>query len=330
MTAGRRRRGGGDDAHYARSMRFSPLDIHCHGAVGSGFGAAAGGSREAAAHHHRRGVPGVVASLVSATPEATLAQVRVLGPLVADSTLVGVHLEGPFLSPSRAGAHDPRVLRDPDPTLIEQVVEALAAAGAADGLRQVTLAPELPGALDLIGVLAEHGVVPAFGHTAATAAQLRAAVEVAHDRCARAPIITHLFNGMPAFHHRAPGPAAAALAAAARGEAFVELIADGVHLAPETVRMVFEVVGPQQVVLVSDATAATGMGDGRHRIGSLEVTVRGGVARLTTADGSPGPIAGSTVTLADCVTWAVQVAGVSRADAERAAGETPRRALALS
>lgn len=311
-------------------MRRSPLDIHCHGAVGSGFGADAQGSRDAAAHHHRGGVEGVVASLVSAAGPDTVAQVRVLAPLVADGTLVGVHLEGPFLAPSYAGAHDPSVLRGPDPRLIEEVLETLAAGGAGGGLRQVTLAPELPGALDLVAVLAEHGVVPAFGHTAATGAELRAAVEVTHARCGRAPIITHLFNAMPGLHHRDPGPIAAALSAAARGEAFVELIADGVHLAPETVRMVFDLVGPDQVVLVSDATAATGVGDGRHRLGSREVVVSGGVARLMTRDGTPGPIAGSTRTLTDCVAWAARVAGVSRSDAERAAGVTPRRALGLT
>lgn len=306
------------------------LDIHCHGAVGTGFGEDVQGSRRAVEHHRRSGVDELVASLVSGTHGQTVAHVRALAPLVADGTLVGIHLEGPFLAPACAGAHDPRVLRDPDPRLVEEVAEALADGDAAAGLKHVTLAPELPGALDLIDVLAEHGVIPAFGHTAASGSELHTAIDSVHERCGRAPIITHLFNGMPPFHHRRPGAVAAALSAAARGEAFVELIADGVHLAPETVRMVFDVVGAEQVVLVSDSTAATGMGDGTHRLGSLDVTVERGTARLATTDGSPGPIAGGTSTLQDCLTWAVQVAGVGRSEAEQAATRSPRRALGLS
>src|SRR5690606_19803452 len=125
------------------------------------------------------------------------------------------------------------------------------------------------------------------------------------------PIITHLFNGMPAFHHRDGGPVAAALAAGARGEAYVELIADGVHVAPDVVRMVFDTVHPGHIVLVSDAMAGTGLGDGDYRLGALDVTVAAGVARVGTPSGSPGAIAGSTATLAACVTWATDVAGVS-------------------
>ena len=117
---------------------------------------------------------------------------------------------------------------------------------------------------------------------------------------------------------------------AARGEAIVELIADGVHVSPEVVAMVFDLVGPDRVALVSDAMAATGLGDGRYRIGALPVDVRAGTARLVGPDGTLGPIAGSTHTLADCVAWAVGVAGIALADARRAASITPARAIALS
>ena len=285
-------------------------------------------SRRAAEFHRAAGV-GLVASLVSGTTEQMVAEASRLAPLAADGTIVGVHLEGPFLAEACRGAHDPAVLRDPDPVLIESVVAALAEGGAPGALKQVTFAPERPGAGELIEVLAEHDVVPAIGHTAATAEQVRDAIAQVHDACGRAPLITHLFNGMPPFHHRSGGPVAAALAAGARGEVFVELIADGVHVAPEVVRMVFDTVHPEHIVLVSDAMAATGLGDGSYRLGSLEVAVAAGTARIVTSDGSMGSIAGSTSTLAECVRWAAEVAAVPEEAVLRAGTDNPRRALGL-
>lgn len=305
-------------------------DIHCHGAVGVEFGAPEMGSRRAVAFHASRGVRIGAASLVSGTAEQMVARARELAPLVLDGTIGGIHLEGPFLAQAARGAHDATVLRDPDPRLIEDIVEALTDAGAPRAVKQVTFAPELPGAADLIAALAAHAMVPAIGHTAASAEQVTEAIDTVLDVCGRPPIITHLFNGMPAFHHRAGGPAAAALAAAARGKAYVELIADGVHVAPEVVRLVFGTVHPDHVVLVSDAMAATGLGDGDHRLGTLDVVVAGGTARLRTASGAPGPIAGGTSTLADCVRWAIEVAGVPERAVLQAATDNPRRALGLT
>ncbi|WP_299444991.1 N-acetylglucosamine-6-phosphate deacetylase [uncultured Phycicoccus sp.] len=300
------------------------VDIHCHGAVGSEFGGP--GSRDAAAHHAQAGVGTLVASLVSAPAPALEEQVRALVPLVADGTLAGIHLEGPFLAESRRGAHDPRALAAPDPALVDRLAEVAALAGAPDALVQLTFAPELPGADALVRALVEHGIRPSVGHTAADAATTARALADIADLQGAPALVTHLFNGMPPLHHRAGGPVAAALAAAARGEAIVELIADGVHVAPEVVRMVFETVGPDAVALVSDAMAATGLGDGRYPLGSLEVVVEGGTARTT----DTGSIAGSTSTLADCVRWAVEVAGVPADDARTAATTTPARALGLT
>lgn len=314
---------------YAAPMDDGLVDIHCHGAVGATFGSDTEDSRRAAAHHRAAGSTGLVASLVSGSAARMTAEALALAPLVADGTVLGLHLEGPFLAPSCRGAHDVRALRDPDPGFIERLAAALADAGAAGAIRQVTFAPELPGAYGLIRTLAEHRIVPALGHTAASAEQLRDAVDTVLEVCGVRPVVTHVFNGMPAFHHRAGGPAAAALSASARGEAFLEVIADGVHLAPEVVRLVFDAVGAEQVVLVSDATAATGLGDGGHRLGGLDVVVAGGTARLRRTDGRPGAIAGSTRTLADCVRWAVDVAGIAEADALTAATRTPLRALGV-
>jgi N-acetylglucosamine-6-phosphate deacetylase len=187
----------------------------------------------------------------------------------------------------------------------------------------------MPGAEALVARCARHGILPAVGHTDADADLVARALALIADTTGRAPLVTHLFNGMPPFHHRAGGPVAAALSAAARGEAVVELITDGVHLAPEVVRMVFETVGPDQIALVSDAMAATGLGDGDFTIGDLEVAVTDAVARLVTPEGRAGPIAGSTSTLAGCVEWATSVVGIARADVVRAAAETPARALGI-
>ncbi|MBM6401183.1 N-acetylglucosamine-6-phosphate deacetylase [Phycicoccus sonneratiae] len=302
------------------------VDIHCHGAAGAELGDTADGSRAAVAHHAAAGTHRLVASLVSAPADDLVSRVATLAPLVADGTLAGIHLEGPFLSHGRRGAHDPAALALPDPALVERLAEAAALAGAPDALRHMTFAPELPGADPLVRTLVELGIRPSVGHTEADAATTaRTLAEVAELQGAPA-LVTHLFNGMPPLHHRAGGPVAAALAAAARGEALLELITDGVHVAPEVVRMVFDTVGPQSVVLVSDAMAATGLGDGRYRLGGLEVEVTAGTARTT----DTGSIAGSTSTLADCVRWCIEVAGIPEADVLTAATTTPLRALGLT
>lgn len=302
------------------------VDIHCHGAAGAELGDDVDGTRRAAAHHRAAGVEVLVASLVSAPPDVLARQVATLAPFVADGTLAGIHLEGPFLADARRGAHDPAALTDPDPALVERLVTTAADHGAPGALRQMTFAPERPGSEALVRALVAHGIRPAVGHTDTDADTTARTLADVADRQGAPALVTHLFNGMPPLHHRAGGPVAAALTAAARGEAVVELIADGVHVAPEVVRMVFETVGPEHVALVSDAMAATGLGDGRYRLGTLDVVVDRGTARTV----DTGAIAGSTSTLADCVRWAVEVARVPEADAVRAATSTPALALGLT
>lgn len=315
------------ERHAPRHRHENLIDIHCHGALGHAFGDSEDGSRAAAAFLAEQGITQVVASLVSATDEVLERQVRVLASLVADGTLLGIHLEGPFLAPACRGAHDPAMLRDPDQELVRRLAAVAASAGAPGAIRQLTFAPERPGAAELITVLADLGIVPAIGHTAATADQVSEAVERVNDATGRPGLITHLFNGMPTFHHRSGGPAAAALAAAASGTAYLELIADGVHVAPEVVRAVFATVGAEWIVLISDAMAATGLGDGDYLLGSLPVRVTEGTARVVREDGSLGSIAGSTSTVADCLRWSIDVAGVPEAQAIRAATQTPAAAI---
>lgn len=297
------------------------VDIHCHGGAGAEFGADPAASRRAAAFHHRSGSTSVVASLVSAPQPELLAGMRTCAALVGDGIVAAVHTEGPFLSTARRGAQDPAALTAIDPALVDALAEAAAGRWGA-----MTFAPELAGAEDLVRRLAAAGVLPAVGHTDADAATTAAALHAAAAALdGRRPLVTHLFNGMRPMHHRDPGPVAAALSAAARGAATVELIADGVHLADATVAMVMDVVGPGSVVLVSDAMAATGMPSGRYALGGMDVQVDGTTARLVTGDS----LAGGASTLLDVVRRCVEHAGISLLDAVTAASATPAAVLGL-
>lgn len=255
------------------------VDLHSHGAVGVAYDSAdAAAIERAVAFHRAHGSTSQMLSLVSA-PVATL--VQRLGELSDVMTqhpgVLGVHLEGPFLADSHRGAHDPRALTAPT----AEAVEALRVAGG-DALRMVTIAPELPGALDAIAALAAADIVPAIGHTGADYETALAGFD------AGARVLTHAFNGMRGLHHRAPGP----VAAAARSGAVLEVIADRVHVHPAMIEAL-ALWAPGRVALVTDAMAATGSDDGTYLLGSLEVEVSAGVARLR--DG--GSIAGSTLTL---------------------------------
>jgi N-acetylglucosamine-6-phosphate deacetylase len=299
------------------------VDVHCHGGAGGEFGSGATESAGAAEHHHRHGTTSVVGSLVSAPPDTLRAGVTTLAPLVGSGLLAGIHLEGPFLSTVRCGAQDPAALTDVDLALVEELCSR-----AGGGLRHMTFAPERDPRGELPSALAAHGVVGSLGHTDAdhdTCAAALAAVE-GHGVAGGRALVTHLFNGMPPLHHRAPGPVGAALGAAVRGGAVVELIADGVHLAGATVRLVFDTAGPGAIALVSDAMSASGLPEGAHTLGGRSVTVTGREARLT--DG--GSLAGGVSTLLEQVRWCVQDLGIDLADAVTAASATPAHALGLA
>ena len=304
------------------------VDVHCHGGAGGEFGPDATSAALAVDHHHRGGTTSLLGSLVSNTPEALIGGVAACAPMVAQGDLVGIHLEGPFLSMQRRGAQNPAALCDVDAGLVEALAEAAAGAGAPEAIAQMTFAPERPGAGDLPALLGSHAILSAVGHTdcdAETAwAALRASLEAA-PRGGR-PLVTHVFNGMAPLHHRAPGPVSACLAAASRGEAVLEVIGDGVHLAPATVRMLFDLVGAQGICLITDAMAASGMPDGTYSLGGQDVIVSGRTARL--AEG--GSIAGGVATMLDVVRWCVQSAGIPLLDAVTAASSTPSQTLALS
>jgi N-acetylglucosamine-6-phosphate deacetylase len=304
------------------------VDVHCHGGAGGEFGPDPASARVAVDYHHRSGTTSLVGSLVSNTPDALISGVTTCAALVAQGDLAGIHLEGPFLSMQRRGAQNPAALCDVDAALVGALVEAATAAGAPRAIAQMTFAPERPGAADLPALLGSHAIVAAVGHTACDAEAAWAALRASLDAAPRGgrPLVTHVFNGMPPLHHRAPGPVSAALAAAARGEAVLEVIGDGVHLAPATVRMLFDLVGAQGICLITDAMAASGMPDGTYTLGGQDVIVSGRTARLAEGDS----IAGGVATMLDVVRWCVQSAGVPLLDAVTAASSTPSQTLALA
>ncbi|WP_084514748.1 N-acetylglucosamine-6-phosphate deacetylase [Nocardia acidivorans] len=292
------------------------VDIHVHGGAGHRFDTvdqadAAG----AAAYHRSRGSTTVLAGIVTAAPEDMVAQAGALRELADDGVIGGIYAEGPFLSETRCGAQDPRYLTDPDPTLTRRLIDA-----AGGHLRVMTLAPERAGFEQVARLLTEHGVTVSLGHTDAEFGVLRDALRP----IGFASSVTHLANGMRPMHHRAAGPVAAAVAAAARGHATVELIGDGVHVDSGFGALVFA-AAPERVALITDAMAAAGMPDGSYHLGPQQVQVSGGVARVAS-----GSIAGGTSHLLRCLAWAVRECDVSLADSVRAATMTPAASAGLT
>lgn len=284
------------------------VDQHVHG---GGGGAYTSGdpdeARAAAAFHRGHGTTTTLASLVTAKVDDLERAVRGLAPLVDEGVLAGLHLEGPYLSPAHRGAHDPALLRRPDPRALARLLDA-----GGGTVRMVTVAPELPGGLDLVRETVAAGAIAAIGHTDATYDEARAAFD------AGAGVATHLFNAMREMRHRDPGPVAAALE---DERVTVELINDGVHLHDAVAKLALATAGPARTALITDAMAAAGMPDGPYTLGALAVRVEEGVARLV--DG--GSIAGSTLTMDVALRRAVQALGVPIVDAAHAAATTPAR-----
>lgn len=293
------------------------LDVHTHGAAGvqvidgpdadldrlagfyaahgvTGFLATVGGSRD----HVLAGVAAVRTRLAEAPAQASGAR------------CLGVHLEGPFISPAALGAFRPDSALAPDPAFLREVLDA-----AGGYLRLLTLAPELPGAEEIIELALAHGVACSLGHSVASAEVVGRAVDLG------ARSVTHLFNAMAPFHHREPGVVGAALS---DPRLVCELVADGVHVDPTAVAVAVRAKGVDGLVLVSDSVSATGLADGTYELEEQQVTVRDGAARL--ADGT---LCGSTLTLDRAVAHVAQWAGVAWEDALRSATVVPARLLGL-
>ncbi|MDE3720985.1 N-acetylglucosamine-6-phosphate deacetylase [Nocardiopsis sp. N85] len=289
------------------------VDVHVHGGAGHAFpDADPEGALATIRFNRARGVTAMVGGLVAATPEDTVRQVSALAELCDTGELAGIYLEGPFIARSRCGAHDPDLLRDPDTSEFDAWLKA-----GRGHVRMITVAPELPGALDLIRAAASSGVVAAVGHTDASYETTLAAVD------AGATVATHLYNAMRPLGHRDPGPIAALLG---DERVTVELIMDNVHVHPGAARLVFAAVGAGRVSLVTDAMSATGLGDGEYTLGDLRVRVSSGEARLV----ETGAIASSTIVLPQAVRNAVEGLGVDVPAAVRSASSVPAASLGLT
>jgi len=283
------------------------VDLQVNGFAGVDLmGADTDGYRRAGEALLETGVTAYLPTFISAPEEDLLAALGNVPADVGGARILGVHLEGPFLSEKRLGIHPPAARRDPDLALLERLL-------GSGPVRLMTLAPELPRADELIDRLLLGGVAVSCGHTDATAAQ---AVR-AFDRGARA--VTHLFNAMRPFRHRDPGLAGAALA---REDVIVQIILDGVHLAEETARVICQ-AAPGRVALVTDAVAAAGMGDGFYFLGGSEIEVRNGIARSL-----DDVLAGSSLTMIEAVRN-LHGLGIPLSEAVAAATAVPARVLSM-
>jgi N-acetylglucosamine-6-phosphate deacetylase len=279
------------------------VDLQVNGFAGVDFlRADADGFRRAGEALLETGVTSYLPTLISAPEEELVAALHEV-PRASEHAgprVLGAHVEGPFLSPRRLGVHPAAARCDPDPELLERLL-------AAGPVRLVTLAPELPGAGELIELLTSRGIAVSIGHTDATADQAHAAFE----RGARS--VTHLFNAMRPFTHRDPGVAGAALA---RGDVTVQIILDGFHLSPETVTLVWRAAAGR-VALVTDAVAGAGVGDGTYSLGGEPVEVVDGAAR-----GPNGELAGSVLTMIEAVRNVLRL-GAPLSEAVNAATAVP-------
>ena len=311
----------------ANGMTIVPgfIDLHIHGAGGHDVMEANARSLDRVVSTVARcGTTSLVATTVTAPLEDTCRSLEGIARYIRNhenaedpakqtrpaAEILGIHLEGPFISKARRGVHPPDAISKPSIEIFDQLVKA------ADGLvRILTIAPELPGALPLIAHAAAAKIVVALGHTDADYDQARAAIEAGARHC------VHIYNAMRPFAHRDPGIIGAVLT---DPDVTAEVIADLVHVAGPAIQVLIGTKGFDSVLLVSDGIAATGMSDGTYRLGNFEVSVKDGVAR-----NSEGKLAGSTLTLDRAVRNLVGL-GVSITDAIRMATVLPARRLGLA
>jgi N-acetylglucosamine-6-phosphate deacetylase len=284
---------------------FVDLQVNGFGGVDF-FEGDADGYRRAGEALLDTGVTAYLPTFVTAPEEQLLAALREVPARSDGPRVLGVHLEGPFLSPLRLGIHQTAARRDPDVSLLERLLDA-------GPVRLVTLAPELAGADALVETLLRREIAISCGHSDATAEQANDAFD------AGVRTVTHLFNAMRPFGHRDPGIAGAALA---RDDVIVQVILDGVHLAPETAAVIWRAAAGR-VALVTDAIAGAGLTDGAYRLAGIDIAIENGVAH-----GPGGALAGSTLTMIEAVRN-LHALGATLEEAVTAATEVPARVLRL-
>ncbi len=311
--------------YIAAGMIVAPgfVDVHIHGAGGHDVMEATPAALDCITSTVARyGTTSILATTVTASVDETcrslegIAQyIRAHEKFEQDGTrqsaeILGIHLEGPFISKARRGVHPPNAIARPSVQILEKF------RAAADGLiRIITVAPETPGALDLIQYAVANGIVAAIGHTDANYEQTQAAIQ------AGARHTVHFYNAMRPFSHRDPGVIGAILT---EPDVTAEVIADGIHVAGPAIQVLLGTKGFDTVLLASDGTAATGMPDGNFRLGNFEVVVRDGVCR-----NSEGKLAGSTLTLDRALRYVVAL-GVPLIDSVRMATILPARRVGLA
>ena len=286
------------------------VDIHCHGGGGHYFSATSPDEISAAINAHMKtGTTSLVASLVSESIDDLKLQIQRLIPFYNRGDIVGIHLEGPYLSHARCGAHEPSLLIDPTLPQLKELIDV-----GQGSIKMITIAPELKGAQEAISYLSSVGVFAAIGHTEGNFHDAAAATENG------ASIVTHFLNAMN--KENTPGSIANFVMTDPR--LTVELIVDGHHQSFEKVQELFEAIGPR-IIMVSDAMAAAGNGDGSYTIGALPVEVKDGVARLT----SNQKLAGSTLTISQAFTNLISKCGLSVEQAVHATSTQPAKAFGL-
>ncbi|MBD0382744.1 N-acetylglucosamine-6-phosphate deacetylase [Paenibacillus sedimenti] len=292
------------------------IDVHVHGGYGADFMDSNPEILDTITRFHaRNGTTGMLATTMTATREDID---RVLGEVhsymskeMPYAELLGVHLEGPFISPKWAGAQDPRLMLPPQLEWLEDWHERYPQL-----VRQLTLAPEREGGLEMIAWLRDRGIVAACGHTDASYADMQSAVAEGLSHA------VHTFNAMKGLHHREPGTVGTVLTDA---RVSGEVIADGHHVHPAVIRLLTMVKQPHGLLLITDAMSAAGLGDGQYELGGQAVTVQSGVARLTEG----GSLAGSTLTMIEAFRFMVREVGVSVEESSRYASGNPARLLRL-
>jgi N-acetylglucosamine-6-phosphate deacetylase len=309
----------GEPTEDQTTLTASFLDVHFHGAMNNDvMQADAHGFAKIERFLVSRGVGHYLPTTVTAPVEETLRALDRLASLIESSqnksgdgraTAVGIHLEGPFISHIKRGVHPPEDIQPPDIRLFDRFQEA-----ARGHIRLMTVAPEIPGALDLIEHATEQGVRVSLGHTNALAAEAHAAIAKG------AASATHTFNAMRAMDHREPGVVGVVLASR---DLYAELICDGIHVAPEMVEVFLRSKGLDRAILVTDGMSATGMGDGTYRLGNFDVEVRGGRAMAR------GVLAGSVLTLDTAVANFARFTRTHFAEVTLCASRNPARMLGL-
>ena len=289
------------------------VDLHFHGSAGADISDGdLAGLHRMGAYEASRGVTAMCPATMTLPEDVLMRAAQAAAayePAADEAALVGINMEGPFISPSKVGAQNPDYVRNPSADEFRRLQEA------ADGLfKLVDIAPEEPGAEEFIREMANE-VRISLAHTCTDYDTAVRAFELGARQ------LTHLYNAMDPMHHRKPGPIPAAVE---HGEVAAEIIADGVHIHPAMVRLAFQLFGDNRMILISDTLRAAGLEDGTYDLGGQDVTVRGPVATIDN-----GALAGSVSDLMRCLTVAVRDMGIPLASAVKAASANPARALGL-